>query len=55
MLLVQYLVIMVWEFEPIVSWWVFVATLLLLALVYGLRVFGGTWRHPERLARVMAE
>ncbi|MFT6287570.1 MAG: MATE family multidrug resistance protein, partial [Alcanivorax sp.] len=26
MLLVQYLVIMVWEFEPIVSWWVFVAT-----------------------------
>jgi MATE family multidrug resistance protein len=55
MLLVQFLVIMVWEFEPIVSWWVFVATLLSLALVYGLRVFGGAWRHPERLARVMAE
>ncbi len=55
MLLVQFLVIMVWDYGPIISWWVFVATLLLLALVYALRVFGGRWRHPERLARVMAE
>ena len=55
MVLVQYFVIMVWNYEPIVSWWVFVATLLALALVYSARVFGGTWRQADRLARVMQE
>ena len=55
MVLVQYLVIMVWKFEPIVSWWVFVATLLSLAFVYSARVFGGTWRQADRLAGVMQE
>ena len=44
MVLVQYLVIMVWELEPIVSWWVFIATLLALAMVYFSRVLGGTWK-----------
>ena len=55
MVLVQYFLIMVWKYEPIVSWWVFVATLLALALVYSARVFGGTWRQADRLARVMQE
>ena len=55
MVLVQYILIMVLKLEPIVSWWVFVATLLLLALVYFSRVLGGTWRQPERLRKVMQE
>jgi len=55
MLLVQYFVIVVYGFGPRVSWWVFVAMLIILALLYLARLFGGTWRQPERLARVMSE
>jgi multidrug resistance protein, MATE family len=55
MLLAQYCVIVVYEFGPLVSWWVFVAMLIVLALLYLGRLFGGTWRQPERLARVMNE
>jgi MATE family multidrug resistance protein len=55
MLLAQYCVIVVYGFGPRVSWWVFVAMLILLALLYLGRLFGGTWRQPERLARVMNE
>ena len=55
MLLIQYCVIVVYGLDPRVSWWVFVAMLNTLALLYLGRLFGGTWRHPERLARVMSE
>lgn len=53
MLLAQYFVIVVYKMDPLVSWWVFVAMLIALALLYLGRLFGGTWRDPARLARVM--
>lgn len=55
MLLVQYFVIIVYRLDAIVSWWVFVAMLITLAAMYLARLLGGTWRQPERLARVLAE
>jgi multidrug resistance protein, MATE family len=55
MLLVQYFVIVVYGFGPLVSWWVFVIMLILLALLYLWRLFGGTWRQPERLASIMGD
>jgi MATE family multidrug resistance protein len=55
MLFVQYLVIVVYKFGPIISWWVFVCMLLTLAALYLSRLFSGVWRQPERLARVMGE
>jgi MATE family multidrug resistance protein len=55
MLVAQYCVIVVYEFGPRVSWWIFVSMLLLLAMLYLGRLFGNTWRQPERLARVMSE
>jgi MATE family multidrug resistance protein len=55
MLLVQMLVILVWELGPLVSWWVFVSTLILNAIIYLWRVLGSRWRSPDRLARVMTD
>jgi len=55
MLITQYFVIVVYGYGPRVSWWVFVSMLIVLALLYLGRLFGGTWRQPERLARVMNE
>ena len=55
MLLVQYLVIVVYKLPPLVSWWVFVAMLLVLAALYLGRLLGKSWRSPERLAKVMQE
>lgn len=55
MLIAQYFVIVVYKLGPMVSWWVFVAMLISLALIYLGRLLGGTWRHPERLAKVMSE
>ena len=55
MLVAQYCVIVVFGYGPKVSWWVFVAMLIILALLYLGRLFGDTWRRPERLARVMLE
>ncbi|WP_238946848.1 MATE family efflux transporter [Seongchinamella unica] len=55
MLLAQYFVIIVWELDPLVSWWVFVAMLLAIAACYWVRLYRGRWRQPERLARVMQE
>lgn len=54
MLLVQLVVILVLKQGPLVSWWVFVATLVLNALIFAGRVFAGRWRQPDRLARMMA-
>ena len=55
MVIAQYFVIMVYDLGPRVSWIVFVAMLLLLALAFLTRLLGGVWRQPARLARVMAE
>lgn len=54
MLLVQLVVILVLDQGPLVSWWVFVATLVLNAAIFARRVLKGRWRQPERLARMMA-
>ena len=55
MLIAQYFVVVVYNYGPLVSWWIFVSMLIVLALLYLGRLFGGTWRQPERLARVMSE
>jgi MATE family multidrug resistance protein len=55
MLIAQYFIIMVYGFEPLVSWWTFAAMLISLAAMYLWRLLGGVWRQPERLARVMVE
>lgn len=55
MLVAQYFIIRVFEYGPRVSWIAFVVMLLLIALVYGLRLWGGKWRAQDALARVMAE
>ena len=55
MLVAQYFIIMVWELGPRASWWAFVAMLISLAVVYLYRLLGDVWRHPERLAKVMAD
>lgn len=55
MVVAQYLVIRVWHLDALVAWWVFVAMLLCIAASYLLRLSGGRWRRPERLARVMDE
>ncbi|GAB5452111.1 MAG: MATE family efflux transporter [Halioglobus sp.] len=46
MLAVQYWVIIVRRDEPMLSWWVFVAMLLLLAGLYLGGLLGGVWRQP---------
>jgi MATE family multidrug resistance protein len=55
MLVAQYFVIVVYEYGPRVSWWVFVSMLITLAFLYLGRLLGNTWREPARLARVMSE
>ena len=55
MLIAQYFIIVVYGYGPRLSWAVFVAMLILIALVYLWRLLGGVWREPERLARVMQE
>jgi MATE family multidrug resistance protein len=55
MLIAQYFVIVVFGYGPRISWWIFVVMLIVLALLYLGRLFGGKWRQPERLARVMRE
>lgn len=55
MLAVQYYVIVVLKLDPLVSWWVFTAMLICLAAAYLMRLLGGRWRSPERLAIVMRE
>ncbi len=55
MLISQVLMIKVLDVGPLASWWGFVVMLLSLALIYVTRLLGNTWRHPRRLARVMAD
>lgn len=55
MLLIQLLVILLWQLGPLVSWSVFVGTLLCQTVVYLWRVLGSRWRAPERLARMLGD
>ena len=55
MLIAQYFIIMVYELGPKMSWWAFVVMILMLASVYLYRLLGGVWRHPDRIAKVMAD
>lgn len=55
MLVIQFFVIRVFEFSPRVSWMAFVVMIFVIAVVYALRLYGGRWRDPEALERVMAE
>jgi MATE family multidrug resistance protein len=55
MLVVQYIVIMVLELGPKVAWVVFVVMIIITAMTYVGRLYGGRWRSEEALARVMAE
>ncbi|MDG1204273.1 MAG: MATE family efflux transporter [Pseudomonadales bacterium] len=55
MLVVQYIVIMVLELGPKVAWVVFVVMIMITAMTYVGRLYGGRWRSEEALARVMAE
>lgn len=55
MLVLQFLIILVLDYGPRVSWLAFVAMILAIALVFVLRLRSGVWRDPERLRLVMAE
>jgi MATE family multidrug resistance protein len=55
MLIAQYFIIIVFDYGPRLSWVAFVLSLIIIAAVYFLRLRGGVWREPERLARVMRE
>jgi MATE family multidrug resistance protein len=55
MLVTQYFIILVFGYGPRVSWLIFVAMILSIAVVYVARLRGGIWRDPERLKMVMAE
>ena len=55
MLVIQYLVIRVWEFGREASWVVFCAMILAIAIVFLLRLWSGKWRDEKALESVMAE
>ena len=53
MLVAQVFIIKVWQVGPMASWWTFVAMLMCLAVLYLGRLVWGSWRSPERLARLL--
>jgi multidrug resistance protein, MATE family len=55
MLVIQYLVIRVWEFGREASWLVFCAMILAIAMVFLLRLWSGKWRDAKALDAVMME
>jgi MATE family multidrug resistance protein len=55
MLVMQFLVIRVWEFGPKASWLVFCAMILSIAIVFLMRLRSGKWRDHKALQAVMAE
>ena len=55
MLVAQFFIIRVFELGPRLSWLAFAAMIFAIALVYALRLYGGRWRDPAALERVMAE
>ena len=55
MLVAQFFIIRVFALGPKLSWLAFAAMIFAIALVYALRLYGGRWRDPAALERVMAE
>lgn len=55
MLVAQFLIIRIFNWDPRVSWLAFVAMILIIAVVYVMRLRGGRWRDPRALELVMAE
>ena len=55
MLVSQFFIIRVLDFNPHVSWTAFVAMIFAIAVVYVWRLRSDEWRAPEALERVMAE
>ena len=55
MLVLQYFIILVWDYGPRASWLAFVVMILAIAAVFVARLRTGIWRDPERLRMVMAE
>lgn len=55
MLVLQYLLIKVFELGPRISWLGFVFMIMLIAVVFVSRLYGNRWRDPDRLRAVMAE
>lgn len=55
MLVLQYLIILVLDYGPRVSWLAFVVMILAIACIFVARLRSGMWRDPERLRMVMAE
>jgi MATE family multidrug resistance protein len=55
MLVLQFLIIRVFDYGPRVSWLAFVVMILAIAVVFVARLRSGIWRDPERLRMVMAE
>lgn len=54
-LLIQYFVIVVYALGAEVSWLVFVASIIINAVIYFARLKGGKWRTQEALNRVMSD
>lgn len=55
MLVLQFIIILVLDYGPRVSWLAFVVLILALAIIFAARLKSGIWRDPERLRMVMAE
>ena len=55
MVIVLAIMILLLDYGPRPSWVVFVSSIVVLAIAYLGRLYGGVWRQPERLARVMRE
>ena len=54
-LIIQYFVIVVYEMKAEISWLVFVASIIINAIIYFARLKRGKWRKPKALEKVMAE
>lgn len=55
MLVLQYLIIKVFDLGPRISWIGFVCMILIITVVFLYRLYGNNWRDPERLRAIMAE
>ena len=55
MLVIQFFVIKVWDFDPLASWVVFVLMILAIATIYLWRLNGDKWRNPDVVAELLAD
>ncbi|MFT7528859.1 MAG: MATE family multidrug resistance protein [Arenicella sp.] len=55
MLIIQFFVIKVLNFDPLASWVVFVLMIIAIAGVYIWRLNGDEWRNPETIAQLQAD